>query len=300
MLIIGRSFHTMESSSTLRLKFKYGGYFKNHGDAKRKYCLGRQKTMVIDIDFYNLKTLEEDLSQFFSWDINQIPKYWCIIRGVEPREFVEIITDSNLLNELDMCKEDKTCEIYVVLDDVTPIAVQGGLEKANEGTRYGLRKQSYQVHQIEGSSCDPIETEPRIINEMQQADEDESDEDYVGSDEDSVSTGVDEDMEVESEKSYHSLYNSSDSDDDKHVDTFKGVIYEVDEENPIIEVGRKFEDVYHYRRCLQHFAILKEFSITYIKSDQRRVTARCASEDCSWRVHASRLSEENVFQIKTM
>ncbi|KAJ0963050.1 hypothetical protein J5N97_028172 [Dioscorea zingiberensis] len=207
-----------ESSSILWLKFKYGGYFKNYGDAKKKYYLGRQKTIVIDRDFYHLKTLEEDLAQFFTWDINQIPKYWHIVKGVEPKKFVEIFNDSDLSHALDMHKDDKICEIYV-LDDATPNAIEEGLQKSNEGTRYNLRTQSYQVHQIEESPCGLNDVESRNLSEMQQNNnaevEDESDEDYVGmdggimgddsensgsSDEDSVSKEVHEDLEIEIEK----------------------------------------------------------------------------------------------------
>ncbi|KAJ0972417.1 hypothetical protein J5N97_020376 [Dioscorea zingiberensis] len=128
----------------------------------------------------------------------------------------------------------------------------------------------------------------------------EGTENSSNSDEDIASKGVNEDEKIESERSYHSLYNSSGSDDDDQDEGFEGEFYEVDKDDPVIEIGSKFDDVYHYRRALEHFAILGEFSINYIKSDPGRVTARCASKDCPWRVHASRLPEEGAFQVKTM
>ncbi|ONK64693.1 uncharacterized protein A4U43_C07F28900 [Asparagus officinalis] len=65
-------------------------------------------------------------------------------------------------------------------------------------------------------------------------------------------------------------------------------------------VGQEYEDVQTFRNALTSAAIATNFELHIIRSDQRRVTARCAAEGCSWRVHASKLPQVNTFRIRTL
>nr|CAD1841271.1 unnamed protein product [Ananas comosus var. bracteatus] len=65
-------------------------------------------------------------------------------------------------------------------------------------------------------------------------------------------------------------------------------------------VGQEYEDVQAFRNVLTSAAIAANFELHMIRSDQRRVTARCAAEDCTWRVHASKLPQVTTFRIRTL
>ncbi|KAK1307392.1 hypothetical protein QJS10_CPA10g01977 [Acorus calamus] len=65
-------------------------------------------------------------------------------------------------------------------------------------------------------------------------------------------------------------------------------------------VGQEYADVHAFRNALTSAAIASNFELHMVRSDQRRVTARCASEGCTWRVHASRLPQVPTFRVRTL
>ncbi|KAG6429119.1 hypothetical protein SASPL_107158 [Salvia splendens] len=65
-------------------------------------------------------------------------------------------------------------------------------------------------------------------------------------------------------------------------------------------VGQEFSDVKSCRRALRDMAIVLHFEIQTVKSDKSRFTAKCASEGCPWRVHASKLPGVPTFTIRTI
>ncbi|XP_008785987.2 uncharacterized protein LOC103704473 isoform X1 [Phoenix dactylifera] len=71
-------------------------------------------------------------------------------------------------------------------------------------------------------------------------------------------------------------------------------------ESQSLVVGQEYEDVQTFRNALTSAAIAANFELHMIRSDQRRVTARCAAEGCMWRVHASKLPQVSTFRIRTL
>lgn len=67
-----------------------------------------------------------------------------------------------------------------------------------------------------------------------------------------------------------------------------------------LAVGQEFPDAQAFRDVLVATAIAKKFELTFIRSDRARVTAKCAAEGCSWRIHSSKLPGTDTFQIKTL
>ncbi|XP_057444916.1 uncharacterized protein LOC130737170 [Lotus japonicus] len=49
----------------------------------------------------------------------------------------------------------------------------------------------------------------------------------------------------------------------------------------------------------QDFSIQEGFEIKRIKNDKTRVTAKCAADGCSWRIHASPTPDGKIYKIKT-
>ncbi|XP_034711961.1 uncharacterized protein LOC117934406 isoform X3 [Vitis riparia] len=71
-------------------------------------------------------------------------------------------------------------------------------------------------------------------------------------------------------------------------------------ESDTLTVGQEFPDARCFRDALVASAIASKFELTFIRSDRSRVTARCAADDCQWRIHASKLPDGETFQIKTL
>ncbi|XP_059443287.1 uncharacterized protein LOC132175370 isoform X2 [Corylus avellana] len=71
-------------------------------------------------------------------------------------------------------------------------------------------------------------------------------------------------------------------------------------ESQTLAVGQEFPDAQAFRSALVAIAIAMKFELTFIRSDRVRVTAKCASDGCSWRIHASKVQDVETFQIKTL
>jgi hypothetical protein len=71
-------------------------------------------------------------------------------------------------------------------------------------------------------------------------------------------------------------------------------------ESLTLAVGQEFPDAQAFRSALVAIAIAMKFELMFIRSDRVRVTAKCASDGCSWRIHASKVQDVETFQIKTL
>ncbi|KAL3629927.1 hypothetical protein CASFOL_026239 [Castilleja foliolosa] len=67
-----------------------------------------------------------------------------------------------------------------------------------------------------------------------------------------------------------------------------------------LHVGQEFADVKACRRALRDTAIALHFEIQTIKSDKTRFTAKCATENCPWRIHVAKLPGVPTFTIRTI
>ncbi|KAE9589170.1 putative transposase, MuDR, plant, MULE transposase domain-containing protein [Lupinus albus] len=75
---------------------------------------------------------------------------------------------------------------------------------------------------------------------------------------------------------------------------------QVSSPNHQLTVGQQFPDVHSCRRALREAAIALRFEIQTVKSDKVRFTAKCAGEECSWRIHAAKLPGVPTFTIRTI
>ncbi|KAL8268631.1 hypothetical protein R6Q59_002429 [Mikania micrantha] len=71
-------------------------------------------------------------------------------------------------------------------------------------------------------------------------------------------------------------------------------------ENLITGVGQRFHSLAEFREALRKYSIAHGFNYMYKKNENQRVTVKCKSENCPWRIHASRLSTTQLVCIKTM
>ncbi|KAL3838161.1 hypothetical protein ACJIZ3_022752 [Penstemon smallii] len=120
------------------------------------------------------------------------------------------------------------------------------------------------------------------------------------------------------EVSDHEAFDSEESEEEVvHSDSFSNSDSETDTEEEMVEEGYTKECLI-YRQCDNPnftlemiFRNKKEFkdavnvhavatrrNITITKNDNRRVYAKCAEEDCDWRIHALKMKDECTFQIR--
>jgi hypothetical protein len=133
-----------------------------------------------------------------------------------------------------------------------------------------------------------------------------------GGETDSVSSYIDEE-EMKNENSddglsdYEEKYDViayENSDEDKvpiYVDRgMKGKLFDHESDGKVkLEQGLLFGDVDEFRAALRDFVIQEGFEIKRIKNEKARVTAKCASDGCCWRIHASPTPDGKTYKIKT-
>ncbi|XP_057485975.1 uncharacterized protein LOC130772270 isoform X2 [Actinidia eriantha] len=71
-------------------------------------------------------------------------------------------------------------------------------------------------------------------------------------------------------------------------------------ENTITGVDQIFSSFAEFREALRKYSIAHGFAYKYKKNDSHRVTAKCRSEGCPWRIYASRSPTTQIVCIKTM
>ncbi|EPS74077.1 hypothetical protein M569_00678 [Genlisea aurea] len=71
-------------------------------------------------------------------------------------------------------------------------------------------------------------------------------------------------------------------------------------ENIITGVDQRFNTFAEFREALHKYSIAHGFTYKYKKNDSHRVTAKCKTEGCPWRIYASRLSTTQLICIKKM
>lgn len=71
-------------------------------------------------------------------------------------------------------------------------------------------------------------------------------------------------------------------------------------ESTITGVGQRFYNFSEFKEALHKFSIARGFAYWFKKNDSHRVSAKCRSQGCPWRVYASRLSTTQLIAIKKM
>lgn len=90
----------------------------------------------------------------------------------------------------------------------------------------------------------------------------------------------------------HSAY--SGANDDKHYKAAQKW------ENTITGVDQRFNSFSEFREALHKYSIAHGFAYRYKKNDSHRVTVKCKSQGCPWRIYASKLSSTQLICIKKM
>lgn len=71
-------------------------------------------------------------------------------------------------------------------------------------------------------------------------------------------------------------------------------------ENTITGVGQRFNSFSELREALHKYSIAHGFAYRYKKNDSHRISVKCKTEGCPWRIYASKLSTTQLVCIKKM
>ncbi|XP_073050537.1 uncharacterized protein [Primulina eburnea] len=134
----------------------------------------------------------------------------------------------------------------------------------------------------------------------------------------SVSNETNEKRLIDTEKKFESEGDEDDSDYNSDCDRFlssddevetlmaklsdkmHGDVFET-EKNGIIEfeVGQIFKDVEHFKSVLEDYKVQEGFRMKRIHNTRNMQTAKCKTDGCPWRIHASKWIDGVTFKIKT-
>ncbi|KAL0328025.1 UNVERIFIED_CONTAM: hypothetical protein Scaly_2235100 [Sesamum calycinum] len=110
--------------------------------------------------------------------------------------------------------------------------------------------------------------------------------------------GSEEDLSENSE----GFSDSDNFDNDKASDDENGPKYpsfnSIDTYNPQFQLGMLFSSKKEFKTAVQLLAVRTRRNIKFAKNDKRRVYAKCAEEDCDFRIHALVLGNQQTFQIR--
>lgn len=53
-----------------------------------------------------------------------------------------------------------------------------------------------------------------------------------------------------------------------------------------------------FREILANYAVQEGYALTRIKNEPLRVIAKCANENCLWRIHATALMDKITYKVK--
>jgi len=71
-----------------------------------------------------------------------------------------------------------------------------------------------------------------------------------------------------------------------------------DPKNPKIVEGQLFTDIIAFRKAIRHYAVKTGFAFAVgYKTDKSRFIARCATEGCPWRIHASTIFDKKTVKV---
>nr|CAD1821654.1 unnamed protein product [Ananas comosus var. bracteatus] len=272
---------------------------------------------MINLDSYNLTEFCRDVRSLWDWGVTENIGIWYIARNVKPKKFIQVISEQELMAIFSIYNDMKEAEIFITIQSQgIPLNYNGEKTLTQEGNIDMIDDNIVGIGEGIGEGVDEGVGEGAgegagediggaIGESVGQVAEEAVDEDIgenigeaFGEDVGQVAKEpVDESDAMLSEDSFHSL-KTDDSDLEDNMDHIGTFSYDVN--NPIMEVGAKYSNVGSFRDALTHFALLNEFEYNLQKSDLLRVTATCAKSNCKWRIHASRLQDSLVFQIKTL
>ncbi|GKV29052.1 hypothetical protein SLEP1_g38024 [Rubroshorea leprosula] len=254
-----------------------GGEFKTNRDGSLSYSGGDAHAIDID-DQMTFDDFKKEVSEMFSCGINTMSiKYF--LPG-NKKTLITISNDKDLKRMITFHGDSLTTDVYIMMEtpDVSNMP-------ASRSSRTTL---SEAVPPIDP----PLDVMDNIVSDTNQPNFSLGAPLDVNDGTNNVVAHIDDVQIVLPEISASlSLIHSN---EEKHVKAAQQW------QNAITGVGQRFNGVNEFREALRKYALANQFAFRYKKNDSHRVTVKCKTEGCPWRIHASRLTTTQLICIKKM
>ncbi|KAM0877351.1 hypothetical protein ACQ4PT_035559 [Festuca glaucescens] len=303
-------------------------------DGKKVYTKGRTVSWVVDSEEYAIIELEKDIAQYFTWANNQKAIFWVVDSRLNRTGM--LATDSQLLDLLRASQVVKlfmtvgareeghvvgeaTNDAPNVVDkgaNVAPSMVDDGTSPAANVIEEEMKAEGFEWAEVptygETTAGPPMAEEEEKEHFMTFGCDPHGDE-PAGADEEwryfkKVDAAVRESkaaeknaVEVNKRKRARPIPEFDTEcvhDDEAGARDDYFVPYTThDLENPVIKEKDTFGDKEEFIQIMRTYAIKNSFETMVEHSDKTRYRARCAAENCEWRVYAKKLHGGNTFMV---
>ncbi|KAL3635155.1 hypothetical protein CASFOL_019702 [Castilleja foliolosa] len=262
-----------------------GGEFETNTDGILSYIGGNAHAMEID-DKLKFKDLKSEVAEMFNCYLGtMVIKYF--LPG-NKKTLISISNDKDLKCMLKFHNDSDTADIYVMNEEIA--APDVSVMPCSRTSQTTLSETGV-----------PIDTSLSMINNVVIDDMNEPSL-LLSTTFDLVSDTNHEETQTDLQQSEMGITTEmplpistiGSSYDEKHAKAAQQW------QNNITGVGQRFNSVHEFRESLRKYAIAHQFAFKYKKNDSHRVTVKCKSEGCPWRIHASRLSTTPLICIKKM
>ncbi|XP_073310473.1 uncharacterized protein [Primulina huaijiensis] len=254
-----------------------GGEFESDTDGVLSYKGGDAHAMEID-DRMKFKHLKLEVAEMFNYNLDTMRlKYF--IPG-NRKTLISISNDKDIKRMIKFHNDSDTVEIFVVTKEII---------SPDESSMPGSRSSRTIFLENRGHEDTSPTLMTNVVDDMNMPNLlFDATFDLVG---DNSHDGLPTEMPVSEIQMPVSFVNSY---AEKHAKAAQQWT------NNITGVGQRFSSVNEFRDALRKYAIAHQFAFKYKKNDGNRVTVKCKSEGCPWRIHASRLATTPLICIKKM
>lgn len=268
--------------SVFMIQFKVEAFSTKDARGRRRYTKSCSIIWSLgELSLFTMANARRQLSKHITWGSAQWPNFFFYDKNCG--EDACLHEDSQVPYLVDMYKDKKHCVIVVAVLDTHGMIVE------HEPQDEQLNSDDMPAPSQPGPLLDPFD----------------SNEDYVGVDDEHIYMGKSKadhierenecQPEVAADENQHTTFVHMDAADIEEVGIQDAdpdeLIFAHDPDNPCIRKKEKFADMLSFRKALRHHAIINGFEIRTYKSDTTRFIGICNYETCPWRIHASKMPD---------
>jgi len=259
--------------------------------------------MVVDSDLSNYKDFIDSVTEKYPPGYLEIPhvQYYDNVL----KNFPVVKSDQDLMSMFDVHSKEKVVEMFVVYCDPS--------EKFEPITKWEFDVEGQPANNIEEDDDDYL-INPLLENEHVGVDEEIMYLDIVpmnvvdvpgcsekGKEKAVAEDGSEDESEDGSEEEFEDEDELEADEDEPYEEVNHHPIADFDEEDPPMEVGTTYHNMYVFKLALCQHAIKHEFEFNTEKSSKSRFRAYCSrkvEDNCPWRLHASTTADKCTVMVR--
>jgi len=305
------------------LEIKVQGFVTTDPNGRKTYTKEKVMRWEMEIGSFTLNLLMSSLLEEVKWGSNQSAIVWFYDKRIG--EGVRLDNEIQMIDMFEMYKSEMSCAIVAgifdkvvvdsqierELDDLTPLCVIPPLYDAPLDVPTSSHVHpSFDVHT--SSQLDPpldVPTAQPHPADASDPDPFDNEEEYVGFDDEHIYMPTAPAPPPTQDGPVQPSHPTQPADNDNPTPPPANPEAEVndadleelhvihDPGHPNIIKGALFPDIISFRKAVRHYAIVRGFAFADLKTDPTRFIAKCASEGCPWRIHASRVQGQSAIQV---